>query len=56
MDSEDFRQITRVINGGLNGLVERTQFWEAAKRRLASKADHRGVSGAAAVCKPDAMS
>jgi putative chitinase len=30
-DSEDFRQITRVINGGLNGLAERLQFWEAAK-------------------------
>lgn len=26
-DSEDFRQITKIINGGLNGLKERLQFW-----------------------------
>ncbi|MEO8018985.1 MAG: glycoside hydrolase family 19 protein [Pseudomonadota bacterium] len=31
-DSEDFRQITRVINGGLNGLAERLDFWAAARR------------------------
>jgi putative chitinase len=31
-DSEDFRQITRVINGGLNGLEERLNFWAAARQ------------------------
>ena len=31
-DSEDFRQITRVINGGLNGLDERLGFWAAARK------------------------
>jgi putative chitinase len=30
-DAEDFRQITRVINGGLNGLAERLGFWAAAR-------------------------
>jgi putative chitinase len=30
-DSEDFRQITKVINGGLTGLSDRLRYWDAAK-------------------------
>jgi putative chitinase len=30
-DSEDFRQITKIINGGLNGLKERLQFWALSR-------------------------
>jgi putative chitinase len=33
-DNEDFRQITRVINGGLNGLAERMHFWGLSKKAL----------------------
>jgi putative chitinase len=33
-DNEDFRQITRVINGGLNGLADRLAFWARAKQAL----------------------
>jgi putative chitinase len=37
-DNEDFRQITRVINGGLNGLLDRVDFWTRAKRVLRTEA------------------
>jgi putative chitinase len=30
-DSEDFRQITKIINGGLNGFQERLRFWGLAR-------------------------
>jgi putative chitinase len=33
-DNEDFRQITRIINGGLNGLADRVEFWVRAKQAL----------------------
>jgi putative chitinase len=33
-DQEDFRRITRLINGGLNGLAERQVYWERAKAVL----------------------
>lgn len=33
-DKGDFIQITRRINGGLNGLMQRTALWEAAKEEL----------------------
>jgi len=33
-DMGDFRQITRLINGGLNGQAERVRYWETAKRVL----------------------
>ncbi|WP_426129118.1 glycoside hydrolase family 19 protein [Pseudomonas sp. DWP1b1] len=34
-DQEDFTKITRRINGGLNGLEDRLQLWERAKKVLA---------------------
>lgn len=34
-DNGDFRAITRKINGGYNGLEERTALWESAKETLA---------------------
>lgn len=33
-DDADFAQITRIINGGLNGLNERKRYWQTAKRVL----------------------
>jgi putative chitinase len=46
-DNEDFRQITRVINGGLNGLLDRVDFWTRAKRVLRTEsAAHVGESRA----------
>lgn len=33
-DDADFEQITRIINGGLNGLNERKRYWQTAKRVL----------------------
>ncbi len=33
-DKQDFREITRRINGGFNGLADRKQFYERAKRVL----------------------
>jgi putative chitinase len=33
-DKEDFVKITRIINGGENGLKERTEFYEKAKKVL----------------------
>jgi putative chitinase len=38
-DNEDFRQITRVINGGLNGMVERLAFWAAARKAFGMASD-----------------
>jgi putative chitinase len=38
-DDEDFRQITRVINGGLNGLAERLAFWAVARKALGMGSD-----------------
>jgi putative chitinase len=40
-DNEDFRQITRVINGGLNGLLDRVDFWTRAKRVLRTETPAR---------------
>jgi predicted chitinase len=34
-DAEDFREVTRRINGGFNGLADRTEFYERAKQVLA---------------------
>lgn len=34
-DSGDFVKITRRINGGINGLEDRLQLWERAKKVLA---------------------
>jgi predicted chitinase len=31
-DRQDFRRITRLINGGFNGLADRLRFWEQAKQ------------------------
>lgn len=33
-DRGDFEQVTRLINGGLNGYDDRLQFWDRAKRAL----------------------
>lgn len=33
-DQEDFRRITRLINGGLNGLEERQAYWKTAQAVL----------------------
>ncbi len=33
-DQSDFRTITRKINGGLNGLEQRTRYWDKAKAVL----------------------
>jgi putative chitinase len=33
-DKSDFETITRRINGGLNGFVERLEFYNKAKRLL----------------------
>lgn len=38
-DAGDFEQITRRINGGLNGLAERTAFWTKAKSVLAANCE-----------------
>jgi predicted chitinase len=43
-DRQDFRRITKLINGGFNGLVDRLRFWERAKRIF----DVRSLSAAAA--------
>jgi putative chitinase len=40
-DNDDFRQITRVINGGLNGLLDRVDFWTRAKRVLRAESPAR---------------
>jgi putative chitinase len=46
-DNEDFRQITRVINRGLNGLPDRVGFWTRAKRVLRTEpVTHAGESRA----------
>ena len=33
-DDADFERITKIINGGLNGLKDRKQYWERAKKVL----------------------
>ena len=35
-DREDFKKVTRLINGGLNGYEDRQLFWERAKQVLSS--------------------
>ncbi len=35
-DAGDFEEVTRLINGGLNGYEDRCQFWERAKKVLSS--------------------
>ena len=35
-DAGNFEKVTRLINGGLNGYQDRCQFWERAKKVLAS--------------------
>lgn len=44
-DNEDFRQITRVINGGTNGLLDRVDFWRRAKRILRAEGPLRAGDG-----------
>lgn len=34
-DADNFRKITRTINGGLNGQADRLAYWEAAKEVIA---------------------
>ena len=46
-DSDDFRQITRVINGGLNGFLDRVDFWTRAKRVLRTEPQPRGTESRA---------
>lgn len=51
-DAGDFREITRRINGGFNGLPDRTKYFERAKTALAefvSKALPRGLTEQAKV-------
>ncbi len=42
-DAGDFKKVTRLINGGLNGYADRLQFWEKAKKVIPSVPPKRSL-------------